>query len=240
MISVCMAAYNGEKYIEQQIDSILKQLGEGGELIISDDGSTDTTISKIRGFNDQRIKLVINHGIHGCAHNFENALKQAKGDYIFFSDQDDVWLPNKVATIIPHLSKNVLVLSNGYITNEKLEIQKELKEYRMYKPGYFFNLYKSIYMGCTSAFTREIKEYCLPFPKTMWVPYDNWVGLLCELKFKVMYIEEPLILYRKHGNNLSDTGEKNNIYRFTYRFISFIETIRHSIKKAASRRIYHL
>ena len=101
MISVCMASYNGEKYIKEQIDSILKQLSDEDELVISDDGSTDNTLSVIQSIHDKRIKLIHNQGEHGYSRNFENALKNSKGDYIFLSDQDDVWKDNKVETILP-------------------------------------------------------------------------------------------------------------------------------------------
>lgn len=95
MISVCMATYNGEEYIKEQLESILCQLGEMDEIIISDDGSTDNTLNIIESYNDSRIKIHINTGKHGFVYNFENALQKAKGEYIFLSDQDDIWLPEK-------------------------------------------------------------------------------------------------------------------------------------------------
>lgn len=91
MISVCMACYNGQKYIRQQIDSILSQLKENDELIISDDGSKDLTCEIVLSYHDPRIKLLHNTKEHGFIGNFENALRCAKGDIIFLSDQDDVW-----------------------------------------------------------------------------------------------------------------------------------------------------
>ncbi|VBB46856.1 conserved hypothetical protein [uncultured Paludibacter sp.] len=229
MISVCLASFNGEKYIKEQIDSILIQLGEDDELIVSDDGSTDKTLEIIREFDDQRIKLYENNKIHGYTHNFENALKHTSGDYIFFSDQDDIWLPNKVEIMLPHLVNDNFVISDGYITNEKLEIISRISSWRAYKKGYFQNLYKSIYAGCTSAFTKKIKEYVLPFPLTKYVQHDTWIGLLCELKFNVIYIEEPLILYRRHKTNTSSAGSKSTkapFFMFKYRMILFFETLK--------------
>ncbi|MDE5758415.1 MAG: glycosyltransferase, partial [Allobaculum sp.] len=92
MISVCIATYNGERYIETQIRSILDQLNEDDEIIISDDSSTDRTLDIIRSLNDSRIKLFAGNKFHSRTFNFENALKQATGDFIFLSDQDDIWL----------------------------------------------------------------------------------------------------------------------------------------------------
>jgi glycosyltransferase involved in cell wall biosynthesis len=229
MISVCLAAYNGEKYIQEQIDSILIQLGDSDEIIISDDNSSDNTMAIIKNYNDHRIKIIKNNGIHGYSHNFENALKHTSGDYIFWSDQDDVWLPNKVETILPFLIKDNLVVTDAYITNENLEIQKRLSQYRKYRNGYLRNLTKNIYMGCTNAFTKNIKDYCLPFPCSIYVPHDVWIGLLCELKFNVVYIDEPLILYRRHQNNLSEAGSKSNKtiwYMLRYRLILLYETLK--------------
>ena len=116
MISVCMATYNGEKYIREQIDSILAQLGDKDELIVSDDGSADATLSIVRSFSDPRIKIISNTGKHGTNGNFENALKHAQGDYIFLSDQDDVWLPGKVNICLQALQTAHLVVHDCYVT----------------------------------------------------------------------------------------------------------------------------
>ena len=96
MISVCMATYNGQKYIKEQIDSILCQLGPADELVISDDHSTDLTPDIIKSYDDKRIKFFYNELKKGVTHNFENALLKSKGDILFLADQDDVWLPNKI------------------------------------------------------------------------------------------------------------------------------------------------
>ncbi len=232
MISVCMAAYNGEKYIIEQINSILIQLGTEDELIISDDGSKDKTLELIRAIEDKRIKLYENKGMHGYAHNFENALKQSAGDFIFFSDQDDVWLPNKVETMLPHLKVDNFVISDAYICNDKLEIKDRISTWRKYKKGYIRNLYKSIYAGCTCAFTKKIKDYSLPFPANLYIQHDTWIGLLSELKFNVMSIDEPLILYRRHNNNTSGAGSRSNkttFFMIRYRIVLLAETLRRFI-----------
>lgn len=95
MISVCMASYNGAIFIKQQAVSILNQLGLEDELIISDDGSKDNTLEILASLNDSRIKIYHHSAPHGVVSNFENAIKHASGDYIFLSDQDDIWLSNK-------------------------------------------------------------------------------------------------------------------------------------------------
>ena len=103
MISVGLASYNGERYIREQVDSIIAQLDSIDELVISDDGSTDGTLDILASYNDPRIHVYHNEENHGVNGNFENALKHSQGDYIFLSDQDDVWLPGKVEACLKAL-----------------------------------------------------------------------------------------------------------------------------------------
>ena len=115
MISVCIATYNGEKYILEQILSILPQLKENDEIIVSDDSSTDTTLEIIKNINDKRIQIFKNTGNHGVNSNFDNALKRAHGEYIFLSDQDDVWLPGKVDRCLAELRTADLIMHDATI-----------------------------------------------------------------------------------------------------------------------------
>ena len=94
MNSICIATYNGEKYIHQQLTSILSQINIDDEVIISDDDSTDNTIEIIKSLNDKRIKI-IHGGFHHFKWHFANALQHSKGEYIFLSDQDDIWVEGK-------------------------------------------------------------------------------------------------------------------------------------------------
>ena len=96
-ISVCIATYNGEKYIIKQLESILPQLREADEIVISDDSSSDRTIALIEQLNDPRIRILKDQKFRNPIYNFENAMLNAKGDFIFLSDQDDIWMPEKVA-----------------------------------------------------------------------------------------------------------------------------------------------
>jgi len=251
MISVCMATYNGEKYIAEQVQSILSQLGENDELIVSDDGSTDNTIKIIENLNDKRIKI-FNHNrqninipyyfhffpkkknIYFLTHNFENALKNACGDYIFLSDQDDVWLPKKVETMLKFLDEDRLVVCDAWVTNENLEKLYRLSDYVKYKKGFFKNLMtRRSLAGCLCAFTKNIKDVLLPIPKTI-MPHDFWLSLLSELKFSSVHISEPLLLYRRHPSvatdiNVSKPRRPSIIFNIIYRSLLLIETLRRVI-----------
>ena len=105
MISVCLATYNGQRFIKRQITSILSQIGEEDEVVVSDDGSTDDTLTILRDLNDSRIRIIDGAHRHSPTWNFEKALEGARGEYIFLSDQDDVWMPDKVQKSVEALEK---------------------------------------------------------------------------------------------------------------------------------------
>jgi len=203
-----MATYNGEKFLKEQLDSILKQISPDDEVIISDDGSTDKTIEIIKSYIDTRIKLY--HSTHkNLIYNFENALKQASGDIIFLSDQDDIWLDHKVATAVVHLQEHPFVFSNALIFKDDVFNTTELFfKNTKNKTGIVSNLVKVKYLGCTLAFKAELLEKALPFPLNIPM-HDVWLGLIAEATASTYFIEKPLIYYRKHENNVSNSGGKS-------------------------------
>lgn len=227
-ISVCIATYNGEKYIKEQILSILPQLSETDEIIISDDGSKDNTISILQNFNDNRIKVFFNNAPHGVVPNFENAIKHATGKIIFLSDQDDIWMPHKVATVMNSLKNYDFAVHNAEIINgENKQLGIDFFSFRHTKYGYWQNLWKMRYLGCTMAFKKEVLKDILPFPKKiLW--HDMWIAAILHLKYKGLLINEPLIYYRRHGDNASPSGEKSGwswSFRLKYRWIIFYNSI---------------
>ena len=213
MVSVCMATYNGAKYIKKQIESILCQLKEGDELIISDDGSTDATLEIVQSFDTPKIKFFPNqiekrfkHGQYIA--NFENALIQASGDILFFADQDDIWLNDKIDKMIEGLNNCELVVSDCKIVDENLQTIYE--SYFQFNQS-DFNLFKSFnrnpYLGCTMAFKSRLLDLALPFPNCI-SGHDLWLGILAEMYFKVGIINQPTILYRRHDLNVSNKANK--------------------------------
>ncbi|WP_312822087.1 glycosyltransferase family 2 protein [Epilithonimonas sp.] len=206
-ISVCMATYNGEQYIKEQLESILSQLGNQDEVIISDDHSTDNTLDIVNRLSDNRIRVFLNDNKNGLTYNFENAIKKATGDYIFLSDQDDVWLPNKVQLAVEAFQKNDVVVSNCKITDGELfVINESYFKLNNSQKGFFKNFYRSSYLGCCTAFKKEILVDILPFPRNLYLYHDWWIGYLSDMKYKVKFIETPCLLYRRHDNNMSSTG----------------------------------
>lgn len=209
MISVCMASYNGEKYIAEQIRSILKQLGETDELIISDDGSTDHTLDVIKAINDPRICLIKNQLEHGYTKNFENALNHSKGDIIFISDQDDVWMDNKVEVMCNALKEHKLAIHDATMTDENLRVTapSHFQKYNI-KPGFLRTLIYTRYTGACMAMRRDFLEKALPFPDNQTLcPYDYWFAYLGEYYHDVIVLQEPLIYYRRHEGTALHAGE---------------------------------
>lgn len=210
-ISVCISTYNGGKYIREQISSILPQLDDNDEVIISDDGSTDNTLDIIEKYNDTRLKIFHNTNRKGVVGNFENALNICSGDIIFLSDQDDVWLPNKVRLSLESLKDYEVVVSNCKVVDEHLQIIHE--SYFVLnnsKQGFFKNFYRSSYLGCCLAFRRELLNDILPFPKKLFLFHDWWIGFIADAKYKVKFIDTPCMLFRRHGQNTSTTTGVSN------------------------------
>ncbi|WP_460968370.1 glycosyltransferase family 2 protein [Spirosoma migulaei] len=203
-----MATYNGSKYIIRQINSIIPQLGNDDEIIISDDNSTDSTLDLLYAINDKRIKIIINKLKSGPVGNFQNALNNAKGDIIFLADQDDIWSQDKISTICKLLIDHDLVLSNCEVVDQDLKILiPSFFNFRGSRPGFWFNLYKNSYIGCCMGFRREVLNYVLPIPENIHM-HDWWIGLLVETRGRIKFVEKPLMSYVRHGHNTSPTGEK--------------------------------
>lgn len=223
MISVCMATYNGQKYIKEQIDSILCQLSEDDELVVSDDHSSDKTVDIISSYHDDRIKIYENVSRLGVTHNFEHALNLSKGDIILFSDQDDVWFPNKIQELTDFLvqGKYDLVTCNCALTDGDLHvIQPEY--YTTESPvdrSVWGNFMKDLWLGCCMAFKRSILDEVLPIPQNI-AAHDLWLALYCQLHFKCGYYPKVLQWYRRHDDTVSFTGQKNTNslwYKLRYR-----------------------
>ncbi|MGL6099620.1 MAG: glycosyltransferase family 2 protein [Fusobacteriaceae bacterium] len=209
MISVCIATYNGEKYIEEQIFSILNQSVQVDEIIISDDNSTDKTIEILENINNHKIKILKNKK-QGIKYNFQNALKNSKGDFVFLADQDDIWMINKVEKTVPLLSNYDLVVHNACLVNQNGELLENSDYFKMMnsKKGLLANLIKCRYLGCCMAFSRKVLEKSIDFAEKD-IMHDIWIGLIAERIGKVYFYSEKLVKYRRHGNTVSFAGLKS-------------------------------
>ncbi len=208
MIVVCVATYNGAKFIRQQIDSILAS-SLVTRVIVSDDGSEDETVEIVRSINDGRLFLTKGPG-QGLIKNFEFLLQQVNEEYVYLSDQDDVWDAAKVQIILERLQSVDLVVSDCVVVDEKLSaIYPSFFDLRNSGPGFVKNIYKNRYLGCCMAFRSEVLKYVLPFPDNLPM-HDWWIGLSVDMLGRVEFINEKLVLYRRHGKNVSSTAEPSN------------------------------
>jgi glycosyltransferase involved in cell wall biosynthesis len=235
MISVCIATYNGKKYIKEQMKSILNQLDKEDEVIVSDDGSEDDTLSIIRSLNDSRIKIFHHtrtsqkYVSDYVSQNFENALQYAKGEFIFLSDSDDVWLPQKVNLMTECLQNSVLVLSDCKIVDQKLNtVYHSYFERYNPKASIFKTIMRNNLLGCCMAFRKELLAIALPFPvgKDIW--HDKWLVIIAMHIGKVTFLKKVLSLYRQNEQStLTAYGIKHSfkeklLWRF-WLFTSFIQ-----------------
>jgi len=217
-----MATYNGEKYIIQQLSSILSQLGENDEVVISDDSSTDATLTSVRELNDPRIRIFANNKFHGPIYNFEFCLTKVSGDIIFLADQDDIWLSGKVSHIMEVFSNNpevTLVASDAQIINATGAIIADT----FYPAGVKFtssvlgNIVKNRFLGCSLAMRRRMLSIVLPFPRRLPM-HDSWLGIMNLIFGKVHFIKTPLLAYRRHEGNFSPSGRAKMIRVLTWRW----------------------
>ena len=229
-ISVCMASYNGSKYIGVQLESILKQLGTDDELVIVDDASIDNTVEIIRNFNDLRIKLYINQFNIGVVPTFNRALLLTTGELIFLSDQDDRWYDNKIHTVHNIFSTQPvdLIVHDAVVTKGGIIIIRSLFAFRNSSPNYAKNIISNTYTGCCMAFKREILNKILPIPTKSGVFHDAWIGILAKYYgYKVLFVNVPLIEYNRHDQNVSTFKRRNVIYILMDRFVFLLAMLKH-------------
>ena len=206
MNSVCITTYNGERYVAEQLRSILEQIGAEDEVIVSDDGSTDGTLKVIESMNDPRIRI-IHCTAHSYIDNFIHAMRQAQGEIVFLSDQDDVWLPGKYEHCLKELETADLVCTDCKMTDENLEVTApSYFAFRHSGPGIWKNIWDVTYCGACMAFRRTLLDSAFPFPPTQNIGHDLWLGLVGEMTGKVTFMDTPYLLYRRHADCLTRDG----------------------------------
>lgn len=202
-VSVALATCDGERWIGEQIESILAQLGSDGEVVVADASSSDRTLEILEGTHDPRVRILRDLPRGNIPGTFERALLECRGDVLFLSDQDDVWLPGKVDLCLGALARTgaSLVVHDARVVDESGAVLSEsFLDERRFRPGFLRNLWRPGYLGCSLAFRRELLSRALPFPKS--VPmHDWWLGLLAERNAGVEVVRTPLILHRRHGDN---------------------------------------
>lgn len=212
MISIAMTTYNGEKYIKEQLESILYQNIYIDEIIVCDDGSTDHTIDIIQSYHDSRIVICKNKKRLGYIQNFYKAIGLTSGDYIFLSDQDDIWEANKIRTLMSVMKERFcqavcsgcsIIDGEGHLVEKQhrpifFPKKKEINKIERIK--FRKLLYKNIAQGCTFGFTKKVKEVYLQI-RNFDVIHDWQLMLIASAMGKALYVNEPMIRYRVHSSN---------------------------------------
>ena len=202
MISVCLASFNGARFIGAQLASILAS-SEVDEVLVADDGSTDGTPDIVAGMRDPRLRL-LRGPRRGVIANFEFLLGQARGEHLFLADQDDVWLEGKVEAMRDALRDADLAVCDCSVVDAELNVlHPSFFAARGSGPGLLKNFWRNSFLGCCMAFRRSVLAYALPFPAAAPM-HDWWIGLQASRHGRVAFLPQRLMLYRRHGGNATD------------------------------------
>ena len=226
-IDILMATYNGEKYLKEQIDSILNQTHKDFRLLISDDCSQDATRQILQEYveKDNRVVVFLQTKNLGVVLNFEYLMKKVENEYFMFSDQDDIWQKDKIEKSLDQMLKtnSDLVYSDLEVVNQELDVlhksywklkgfEKKVKKYNDFKSLYLNNFVT----GCTMLVKSKWMEKILPLPhKSNYILHDYWTALVVSKFGKMTYLAQPLVKYRQHfDNNIGSKKKSDQIKDF--------------------------
>ena len=227
-ISVALCTYNGERFLSEQLESYLDQNRLPDELVVCDDGSSDSTISILKAFRQQApfpVSVHINDTNLGLVANFGKVISLCTGDAICLSDQDDVWLPNKLELVEKafYTSDNVgMVYADADVVTERLQstgltmwncIRFNPSKKASFKAGMAFDelLKDGTVLGSSMAFLSKFNSLILPIPQDIYFVHDNWIALVVAAVSDVQIIEKPLIKYRQHSDQTSSGMQPPNV-----------------------------
>ena len=227
LISVVMTTYNGEKYLTEQLDSLIAQTYPLFEIIICDDNSTDSTVAILKSYEEKienaiSISIYCNKENMGYVKNFQKAISHCSGDYLVFCDQDDIWLPDKIAIQYQALTeaKALAVFSDAFLVDAKArDLDMSLWEAVLgcnppqkidFRAFYLTNCVT----GCTLMIDRQLLDSAIPFPKS--VPHDWWLAYHAAYQEGLVFTEKKLVHYRQHAGNVYGVGSKIRKKRISY------------------------
>ncbi|HIP48878.1 MAG TPA: glycosyltransferase family 2 protein [Lutibacter sp.] len=218
LVSILLCTFNGEKYIDEQIKSILNQTYKNIELIIVDDLSTDNTYKVCKKYNEthQNIRLFQNETNIGINRNFEKAINLANGKFLAFSDQDDIWDLKKIEILVKLINKSsaILVYCNSEMIDEGGKtIYSSSTDHNVFVKGENSKkliLYNTV-SGHQMLFKRKLLKHILPLPNTFW--YDWWIAYIALDFFAIHFTEQKLVKYRIHKNSFVQTKKEKKSNR---------------------------
>lgn len=214
MVQILVATYNGEKYVEEQIMSLLNQTYQNIQILIRDDNSSDDTKIILKNLSDkysEKIVLIDDDCICGSAQsNFMRLMRYATSEYIMFCDQDDYWFPEKVQSMLKIMKQQekkdkgpILIYSDYQVTDENLNpIRENKKSNQIYKAKLDINhlLVQNYITGCTIMVNKELYEHTQEYKKEI-LMHDWWLAIYAATFGKIKHYPRVLMYYRQHGNN---------------------------------------
>lgn len=218
-VSVGICTYNGEKYIADQLNSIIAQSRKPDEIILCDDSSVDNTANIAKNILDRSgivYRMIINSPRLGVTKNFSNCLDLCTGDVIFSCDQDDVWMPDKIESFLPYFEQGCnFVYSNAHIIDSSRTIIHNdfWSTYGINFPALSSDQFSKLLLttlciaGCNMAFSKELYDRIKPIP--LHFLHDGWIAICAPLFGNIAFINKPLIEYRVHGANTSGVSVDN-------------------------------
>lgn len=207
LISIALCTYNGDKFLREQLSSILSQSYGHLEVVVCDDGSTDHTLDIVEDFaaKDARVRLYQNPQNLGFNKNFEKAISLASGEYIAISDQDDIWERDKIKLLYEHIHDNLLIFSNSLLMDGSGQLLGGQLLYNFSLQNKTFKAYllHNYTTGHTCLFRREFLPYLLPLPEVGY--YDWWMGFVALYHQKIAFLDQPLTRHRVHSGSVIQT-----------------------------------
>jgi glycosyltransferase involved in cell wall biosynthesis len=206
-----MATYNGERYVREQLDSILEQLGSDDEVVVVDDASSDGTVEVIEQLGDARVTVVRHAENRGYVSSFEEAIFRANGEYLFLSDQDDIWIPGRVDSMVKALGSARLVVGNpvhfgGEVTPFlRLRLRSSDSNHRVRNILGIIVGYR-LHWGSAMAIRSDFKRLVLPFPAGTVESHDQWLALAANVAGDARYLDDDVVLHRLHSANVTPGG----------------------------------
>lgn len=211
LISIALCTYNGAKYLQEQLMSIVHQTYKNIEVVIVDDCSTDNTVEIVKNLQKTfpKIKLHQNEKNLGFNKNFEKAIGLCTGDYIAISDQDDIWELSKLELLLNHISDNWLIFSNSiFVDEQNNELGKTLLQpsFKLGERDFRSLLFYNFVTGHTTLFARAFIPYIFPIPNSGY--YDWWMGFIALYHKKIAYLNKNLTRHRIHGSSVMNKEEQ--------------------------------
>jgi len=218
-VSVCMATYNGERFVEEQLRSILDQLPSDGEILVVDDASTDGTVAVVTGMADPRIRVFVHADNRGYVSTFGEALERADGAAILLSDQDDVWVPGRLDLLVAALQQVDVVASNLALYPDGAPLPTPLggTDWSLSASTSTHRIRNLLgvltgsmpYFGCAMGMTASARSRILPFPAFLTESHDLWIALCGNADRSIAHVEQITVLRRLHDANTSPSRPRD-------------------------------